>query len=101
MESVVREGLENQELRDLVADTIAIDTFQPKLGAEEETIVTTFKVIQYEPPAQDLAQFIEQGAYDILDVEVSPSSLCSFAAIFLNIRLIIFPERVLGNAGEN
>ena len=74
MESVVREGLENQELRDLVDSTIAIDTFQPKLGAEEETIVTTFKVIQYEPPAQDLAQFIEQGAYDILDVEVSPSS---------------------------
>ncbi len=74
MESVVREGLENQELRDLVDSTIAIDTFQPKLGAEEETIVTTFKVIQYEPPAQDLAMFIEQGAYDILDVEVSPSS---------------------------
>ena len=74
MESVVREGLENQELRDLVDSTIAIDTFQPKLGAEEETIVTTFKVLQYEPPAQDLAQFIEQGGYDILDVEVSPSS---------------------------
>ncbi len=74
MESVVREGLEPNDLRDIVDDTIAIDTFQPKLGSEEETIVTTFKVIQYEPPAQDLAMFIEQGAYNILDVEVSPGA---------------------------
>lgn len=73
-ESTVNEGLEIQELRDLIDDTIIIDTFLPKFGSEEETIVTAFKVIQYEPPAKDLAHFIEQGAYDILDVEVSPSS---------------------------
>lgn len=74
MESVVREGLEPNDLRDIVDNVIAIDTFQPKLGAEEETIVTTFKVLKYEPPAQDLAHFIENGQYDILDTEVSPGS---------------------------
>ncbi|MBH18746.1 MAG: hypothetical protein CMD91_04195 [Gammaproteobacteria bacterium] len=74
MESVVREGLEPNDLRDIIDNVIAIDTFQPKLGAEEETIVTTFKVLKYEPPAQDLAHFIEQGQYDILDAEVSPGS---------------------------
>jgi len=74
MESVVREGLEVQALRDLIDTVIAIDTFQPKLGTEEDTIVTTFKVFNYEPPAQDLAHFIEQGQYDILDTEVSPGS---------------------------
>jgi len=74
MESVVQEGLEPQDLRDLIDDTIAVDTFQPKLGAEEDTIVTTFKVLNYEPPAQDLTHFIEQGQYDILDAEVSPGT---------------------------
>ena len=73
-ESVVREGLEPNDLRDVIDNVIAIDTFQPKLGSEEETIVTSFKVLKYEPPAQDLAHFIEQGGYDILDVEVSPGS---------------------------
>ena len=73
-ESVVREGLEPNDLRDVIDEIIAIDTFQPKLGQEEETIVTTFKVLKYEPPAQDLAHFIEQGQYDILDAEVSPGS---------------------------
>jgi len=74
MESVVREGLEPNDLRDIVDNVIAIDTFQPKLGTEEETIVTAFKVLSYDPPAQDLAHFIENGQYDILDTEVSPGS---------------------------
>lgn len=49
-----------------------IDLHKPKIGSVEDTVVVAFDVT-YEDPAKDLSQFIETGALEHLDVEVSAS----------------------------
>jgi hypothetical protein len=66
----ITEGLEFEDLKGLVNDNITIDLHKPKIGNEEDTVVVSFDVT-YEEPAKDLSQFIESGALDHLDVEVS------------------------------
>lgn len=66
------EGLQEQELRDLVHDEIHIDEFQAKMGEDDQIIVVSFKV-KYRPVAADLESFLEKGYDFILDAEASKS----------------------------
>jgi len=66
------EGLRPGDLEDLVLPEITVDDFEPKSGSPENVVVVSFYVKDLDP-AQDLASFIERGAHNILDTEVSPS----------------------------
>jgi hypothetical protein len=68
----ISEGLEFEDLKGLINDNVMIDLHKPKIGDVEDTVVVAFEVT-YEEPAKDLSQFIETGALDHLDVEVSSS----------------------------
>lgn len=68
----ISEGLEFEDLKGLVSSTIMIDMHKPKIGDLEDTVVVAFDVT-YEDPAKDLSNFIETGALEHLDVEVSSS----------------------------
>jgi hypothetical protein len=67
---MLKEGLQEQELIDLVSERILVDIFEPKYGDESNVVVIAFEV-QYEQPAKDLGNFLEQGPFDLLDVDVS------------------------------
>ena len=69
MKSLV-EGLRQNELKDLIKPYFSVDIFEPKFGNNEEIVVIAF-VADAKEPAQDLKSFIENGAFDELDVEVS------------------------------
>lgn len=64
------EGLEYEDLKGLVSNTVMIDMHKPKIGDVEDTVVVAFDVT-YENPAKDLSNFIETGALEHLDVEVA------------------------------
>jgi hypothetical protein len=64
------EGLGHNDLKGLINDNVLIDLHKPKIGDEADTVVVAFQVT-YEEPAKDLSQFIETGALEHLDVEVS------------------------------
>lgn len=66
----INEGLEPNDLKGLVDSNISIDQYTPKVGNDAETVVVAFTV-KYEKPAEDLANFIETGIIDQLDVESS------------------------------
>jgi|TARA_B100001027_G_C16221397_1_gene309996 hypothetical protein len=66
------EGLRPGDLENLVLPEVTIDDFEPKSGSPENIVVVSFYVKDLEP-ANDLASFIERGAHDILDTEVSPA----------------------------
>ena len=65
--------LKFNELQDLVLPEISIDEFAPKTGNNKDVIVVGFYV-KDKAPAKDLSKFIETAAFDILDVEHSPST---------------------------
>jgi hypothetical protein len=68
----ISEGLAYEDLKGLIDANIMIDLHKPKIGSVEDTVVVAFDVT-YEDPAKDLSQFIETGALEHLDVEVSSS----------------------------
>jgi len=68
----ISEGLEYGEMQGLVSSVVSIDQYQPKIGADAETVVVALSVT-YEKPAHDLSNFIETSPVDHLDVEVSPA----------------------------
>ena len=68
---ILREGLDFGDLKSLVLSVISIDRHKPKIDTEENVVVMAFTVM-HEDPAQDLAHFIETGAFELLDVDVSP-----------------------------
>lgn len=61
---LLREGLGKHDLVGLVDNTFTIDKFKPKFGEEKDIIVTAFKCAS-ESAADDLADFIEKGFYQI------------------------------------
>lgn len=67
---ILNEGLEKNDLTDLIDNTISIDQYKPKIGSDNETIVVAFTV-KYENPADDLADFINTSHIPHLDVESS------------------------------
>jgi hypothetical protein len=68
------EGLEPGDLKRLVHTELHIDEFKSKLGADEDTVVISFKVTGKEP-AQDLVNFIEKGYDWVIDADVSSGEM--------------------------
>lgn len=64
------EGLKEGDLEDLVVPLLSIDEYESKL--DDDSIVIAFALRDKEP-AQDLNRFIQKGAVDILDTDVSPA----------------------------
>jgi hypothetical protein len=68
------EGLEHGDLKRLIHTELHIDEFKSKLGADEDTVVISFKVRGKEP-AQDLVNFIEKGYEWVIDADVSSGEM--------------------------
>ena len=68
------EGLETGDLKRLIHTELHIDEFKSKLGADEDTVVVSFKVRGKEP-AQDLVNFIEKGYEWVIDADVSSGEM--------------------------
>lgn len=68
------EGLEHGDLKRLIHNELHIDEFKSKLGADEDTVVVSFKVKGKEP-AQDLVNFIEKGYEWVIDADVSSGEM--------------------------
>ena len=64
------EGLRQNDLINLIKPYFSVDIFEPKFGKNEEIVVVAF-VADAKEPAEDLKSFIENGAFDQLDCEVS------------------------------
>ena len=64
------EGLRQNDLIDLIKPYFSVDIFEPKFGKNEEIVVVAF-IADAKEPAEDLKSFIENGAFDQLDCEVS------------------------------
>ena len=64
------EGLKEGDLENLVLPLVSIDEYESKL--DDDSIVIGFFVGDKEP-ASDLNRFIQKGAVDILDTDVSPA----------------------------
>lgn len=69
---ILTEGLYEGDLDSTINSTVLMDYYKPKFGNEKRTVVMTFSCND-EGPANDLADFIEKGSYDILDVDKSPA----------------------------
>lgn len=66
----INEGLRVHDLIDLVLPVISIDEYESKI--DSDAVVVGFYV-ESDMPAKDLSNFIEKGANEILDTEVSPA----------------------------
>jgi hypothetical protein len=64
------EGLKENDLESLVVPLISVDQYESKL--DDDSIVVGFFVRDREP-AGDLNRFIQKGAVDLLDTDVSPA----------------------------
>jgi hypothetical protein len=63
--------LKHQDLRDLIYNVIEIDSFQSKMGSDEE-IVTISLSVKTKEAADDLVSFFEKGYGFILDADATP-----------------------------
>jgi hypothetical protein len=68
--TILREGLKEGDLQDLVLPMVSIDEYESKL--DDDSIVVAFYVADRDP-ANDLNRFIQKGAADVLDTDVSPA----------------------------
>ena len=66
-------SLKYGDLKGMILPNISIDEFEPKAGDDLSTIVVAFYLTD-KAPADDLNTFIQRGAIDTIDVEVSPST---------------------------
>lgn len=71
---MLREGLEQGDLKRLVHDELHIDEFKSKLGRDEDVCVVSFKCKGKEP-ANDLVNFIEKGYDWVIDADVSSGEM--------------------------
>jgi hypothetical protein len=67
----ITENLRPGDLRHFVKKVFDIDSFQSKIGDDQDVVVLSFTV-GYEDPAKDLENFIEMGYDFVLDSDVSP-----------------------------
>ncbi|UCH21954.1 MAG: tetratricopeptide repeat protein [Deltaproteobacteria bacterium] len=72
MEMQLEEEFKPGDLEGLVLDKFLVDAFKPKLCDEKDIVVVAFLVKQRDP-ARDLSNYITQGQFDLVDVEVSSS----------------------------
>ncbi len=64
------EGLEVGDLYRVITPVLEIDTYQSKMGNDEDICVITFTV-RSKAPAEDLVNFIEKGYAFVLDADCS------------------------------
>lgn len=88
------EGLKEGDLEDLVLPLLSIDEYESKL--DDDSIVIAFYV-RDKDPAQDLNRFIQKGAVDILDTDVSPAPTAdgNFMVFVEMLRDSEFPQKCL------
>lgn len=67
---LLRENLEQGDLKRLVHDELHIDEYKSKMGEDKDVCVISFKISGKEPSA-DLVSFIEKGYNYVLDADVS------------------------------
>jgi hypothetical protein len=67
---LLRENLEQGDLKRLVHNELHIDEYKSKMGDDADVCVVSFKVSGKEPSA-DLVSFIEKGYDYVLDADVS------------------------------
>jgi hypothetical protein len=67
---LLRENLEQGDLKRLVHSELHIDEYKSKMGDDADVCVVSFKVAGKEPSA-DLVSFIEKGYDYVLDADVS------------------------------
>ena len=67
---LLRENLEQGDLKRLVHDELHIDEYKSKMGDDADVCVISFKVTGKEPSA-DLVSFVEKGYDYVLDADVS------------------------------
>ena len=67
---LLRENLEQGDLKRLVHNELHIDEYKSKMGEDSDICVISFKVSGKEPSA-DLVSFIEKGYSYVLDADVS------------------------------
>ena len=70
--SKLNEGLQENDLRDLLIPLLSIDEYESKIGAADEVIVMGF-FVESEDAADDLSRFINRSANEKLDTDVSPA----------------------------
>jgi hypothetical protein len=70
MRKLLRENVEQGDLKRLVHNSLHIDEYKSKMGADEDIIVLSFKV-RGKHPSNDLINFFEKGYDWVLDADVS------------------------------
>jgi len=74
MSKQLDEGLQMNDLKYLVDDTIHIDEFNSKMGQASDVVTLSFKVKDL-MPATDLVSFLENGYDFVLDADVSTGEI--------------------------
>lgn len=69
----IDEAVSKGQLRNLVDAIVSIDQYKSKIDEDRNMVVLAFEVMN-ETAAGDLSNFIETGAYDVEDTEVSAST---------------------------
>ena len=69
----IDEAVSKGQLRNLVDVIVSIDQYKSKIDEDRNMVVLAFEVMN-EMAAGDLSNFIETGAYDVEDTEVSAST---------------------------
>jgi len=70
MRKLLRENVEQGDLKRLVHNSLHIDEYKSKMGADEDIVVLSFKV-EGKHPGNDLVNFFEKGYDWVLDADVS------------------------------
>lgn len=70
----INESLRANDLRYFVKPVFEIDSYQSKIGDDQDIVTLSFTV-DSEDPATDLEHFIEMGYDFVLDADVSPGEL--------------------------
>jgi len=64
-------GLRQEDLKSTIYDIFEIDSFQSKMGEDQDIVTLSFSV-RDKAPADDLVKFLEGGYSFILDADVTP-----------------------------
>ena len=70
MNKMLNEGLQADDLKYLVSNTLHIDEYNSKMGQASDVVTISFKVRDI-MPANDLVSFLENGYDFVLDADVS------------------------------
>ena len=69
----INERISKGQLRNMINDVVSIDQYKSKIDEDRNIVVLAFEIMN-ENAADDLSNFIETGAYEVEDTEVSAST---------------------------